>query len=74
MTTSIGIINENGQFETVMINDEMLVELNKKLRTEGITSLHTMDSKGDISEIRVKAIIQLAKGSKGHMMYIPLDE
>lgn len=71
MNFPIGIVDENGSVKTLVINEKFLVELNKKLRTEGITEIHTSDDNGNFKTYKAQAIIQMARGCKGHMMFIP---
>jgi hypothetical protein len=70
----IGIVDEEGNIKTIVINEKFLTDLNKKLRTEGITEVHTGDDKGNLRTYKVQAIIQMAKGCKGHMMFIPINK
>lgn len=74
MNFPIGIVDEEGTIKTLVINEKFLVDLNKKLRTEGITQVHTSDDSGKMRTYNVQAIIQMAKGCKGHMMFIPLND
>ena len=69
----IGIVDEEGTIHTLVINDEFLIALNKKLRAEGITEVHTSDDNGRLKTYKAQAVIQMAKGAKGHMMYIPIN-
>jgi hypothetical protein len=74
MNFPIGVVDEEGNIKTLVINEKFLVELNKKLRTEGITVVHTGDDNGNLRTYKVQAIIQMAKGCKGHMMFIPMKD
>lgn len=71
MNFPIGIVDEKGNITTLVISEKYLVELNIKLRTEGITEVHTSAENGSFKTYKVQAIIQMAKGCKGHMMFIP---
>lgn len=74
MNFPIGIVDEEGNIKTIAINEKFLVELNKKLRAEGITEVHTFDDSGNQKTYKAQAIIQMAKGSKGHVMFIPVND
>jgi hypothetical protein len=71
MNLPIGIIDENGSIKTIIINKKFLVELSEKLRIEGVTPVHTSDDNGSTKTYNVQAIVLMAKGCKGHMMFIP---
>lgn len=73
MNFSIGVIDEKGSIKTIVINETFLIELNRKLKKEGITQVHTSDDNGRFKTYNIQGVIQMAKGCKGHMMYIQND-
>ncbi len=64
----IGIVDEFGSINKITINEKFLVELSKKLRTEGVTPVHTSDEKGAMRTYSVQAIVMMAKGCKGSVI------
>ncbi|AOZ91583.1 hypothetical protein [Paenibacillus crassostreae] len=74
MNLPIGVVNEEGSIKTLVINEKLLLELSKKLRTEGVVEVHTGDDYSNLKTYKVQAIIQMAKGCKGHVMFIPINE
>jgi hypothetical protein len=74
MNLPVGILDENGSMETVTISEKFLVELCGKLRKEGITKVHTSDDNGNVKTYNAQAVIMMAKGCEGSLMYLPLKE
>jgi hypothetical protein len=57
----------------MVISTQFLSELGKMLRTEGITSIHTMDDNGNTRTYNAQAVVLMAKGCKGNIMFLPND-
>lgn len=73
MNVPIAIVDENGSFHNMVISSEFLSELGKMLRTEGITPIHTMNDSGNKHTYNAQAVVLMAKGCKGNMMFLPND-
>lgn len=68
MNIPVAIADENGKFHTLMIDEKLLVDLVKELRTVGPTQVHTTNKTFD-----AQAVVVMAKGTKGSMLFIPED-
>lgn len=73
MNIPIGLVDEKGKINTVIINETFLAELSIKLRVNGIVPVHTYDDKGKLLTYNTQAVILMAKGCKGNIMFIPND-
>jgi hypothetical protein len=74
MNFPVGIVDEEGIIHRLVINEKFLVELNERLRTDGITAVHTYGENGQRKTYNAQAVIQMAKGCKGSMMFIPHND
>jgi hypothetical protein len=73
MNFRVGIVDENGNIQKITINEKFLVELNQKLKSNGITAVHTSDGEGRLRTYNAQAIIIMARDCKGSIMFIPND-
>jgi hypothetical protein len=74
MNIPVWVIDENGRGNTIVINQTFLTQLSEKLRKEGITEVHTSDDEGRLKTYKVQAVVLMAKGCNGHVMFIPNEE
>jgi hypothetical protein len=74
MNIPVWIIDENGKGNTIVISQKFLAQLSEKLRTEGITEVHTTVDGWNSKTYKVQAVVLMAKGCNGNVMFIPNEE
>ena len=73
MNIPIAVADERGIFHKMLVSSDFLKDVSETLRTEGVSDIHTIDDKGNQKTYEVHAIVIMAKGCNGSVLFIQND-